>query len=368
MNYLERARRVVVKVGSSTLVDGATGKIRNAWLEGLAEDVGSLRKQGADVLIVSSGSIALGAGALGMREPRRFLEQSQAAAAVGQIRLAKAYEEALAPHGIAAAQILLTLDDSEDRRRYLNSRSTFAALLAQGVVPVINENDTVATDEIRFGDNDRLAAQVAAMTGADVLVVLSDVDGLYDRDPRSSGDAVRIPVVRKITSEIEGMAGDEGTGLSRGGMRTKILAAKVAIAAGCAMVLAEGRVRGPVSAIRNAAECTWFLPEGDPLTARKNWIASMKPRGAVHVDAGAERALQGGKSLLPVGVVSVAGDFGRGDPVEIVDPDGRSVGKGLVRYTKAETQKIFGRKSPEIEDILGYPGRAALIHRDDMAL
>ena len=368
LNFLQGAKRVVIKVGSATLVDPESGVLRRDWLKGLAEDVADLKRNGADVLVASSGSIALGRKVLGINASRLSLEQSQAAAAVGQIRLAKEYEEALEPHELIAAQVLLTLDDSENRRRYLNSRSTFATLLAQGVVPIINENDTVATDEIRFGDNDRLAAQVAAMVGADVLVILSDIDGLYDRDPRSGEPAVRIPRVEKITKKIEDMAGDTGSGLSKGGMKTKLLAAKTATVSGCATAVALGCVLRPIKALRNGANCTWFLPVGDPLTARKNWVASMKPRGRVVVDEGAARALMNGNSLLPVGVRSVSGEFGRGDPVEIIGPNEQAIGMGLVRYTQAETARIRGRKSAEIESILGYPARAALVHRDDMTM
>ena len=368
LNFLQGAKRVVIKVGSATLVDPESGVLRRDWLKGLAEDVADLKRNGTDVLVASSGSIALGRKVLGINASRLSLEQSQAAAAVGQIRLAKEYEEALEPHGLIAAQVLLTLDDSENRRRYLNSRSTFATLLAQGVVPVINENDTVATDEIRFGDNDRLAAQVAAMVGADVLVILSDIDGLYDRDPRSGETAVRIPRVEKITKKIEDMAGDTGSGLSKGGMKTKLLAAKTATVSGCATAIALGSVLRPIKALRNGANCTWFLPVGDPLTARKNWVASMKPRGRVVVDEGAAKALMNGNSLLPVGVRSVSGEFGRGDPVEIIGPNEQAIGMGLARYTLAETARIRGRKSAEIESILGYPARAALVHRDDMTM
>ena len=368
LKFLQRAKRIVIKVGSATLVDPASGILRREWLKGLAEDVADLKRNGADVLIASSGSIALGRNVLGINASCLSLEQSQAAAAVGQIRLAKEYEEALEPHGLIAGQVLLTLEDSENRRRYLNSRSTFAMLLAQDVVPIINENDTVATDEIRFGDNDRLAAQVAAMVGADVLIILSDVDGLYDRDPRSGQPASLIPEVKKITKKVEDMAGDTGSGLSKGGMKTKLLAAKTATVSGCAMAITLGSVLRPVEALKNGANCTWFLPVGDPLTARKNWVASMKPRGRVAVDEGAAGALMNGKSLLPVGVRSASGEFGRGDPVEIIGPNEETIGVGLARYTQAETAKICGRKSAEIESILGYPARTALVHRDDMTM
>lgn len=368
MAALSDARRVVVKIGSALLVDKETGAFRDAWLRGMAEDVARLRARGADVVLVSSGSIALGRGVLGLPRSDLPLEQSQAAAAVGQIRLARAWEEGLAPHGITTAQVLVTLEDSADRRRYLNSRATMEALLAHGVVPIVNENDTVATDEIRYGDNDRLAAQVAVTVGADQLILLSDVDGFYSGNPALDAGARRFDVIERITPEIEAMAGDAGSGLSKGGMKTKILAAKTATAAGCAMAITEGSGVKPLSALEAGAPVTWFTPQTDPHTARKRWIAAMKPRGALVVDAGAETALKAGRSLLPAGVANVEGSFGRGDPVAIKTVGGAMLGHGLTRYTAAEARAIRGHKSNEIEAILGYPGRAVLIHRDDMAL
>ncbi|MEM8849362.1 MAG: glutamate 5-kinase [Pseudomonadota bacterium] len=358
------ARRVVVKIGSTLLVDGETGRLRSDWLCGLAADLADLRARGTDAVVVSSGSIALGRRALGLDAPLS-LEQSQAAAAVGQIRLAAAYEEALAP--LKAAQVLLTLDDSEDRRRYLNMRATFETLLGMGVVPIVNENDTIATDEIRFGDNDRLAAQVAAMAGADICVLLSDVDGLYTANPALDVQAKHLPVVTAITDEIAAMAGEGVSGLSKGGMVTKVMAARTATEAGCALIITKGTAR-PLGALRDGARATWFLPQADPRTARKRWIASMKPRGTVAVDAGAARALVDGRSLLPAGVTFVGGSFGRGDPVTIEGPDGRAMGQGLIRYTADEARRIRGLRSGDIAGVLGYPGRAALIHRDDMAI
>ena len=365
MESLSGKGRLVVKIGSALLVDCDSGALRNDWLKALADDVAGFCRRGSDVVLVSSGSIALGRAALGLPQGVLALEQSQAAAAVGQIRLARAYEEALAPHGISAAQVLLTLEDSEDRRRYLNSRATLEQLLRLGTVPVVNENDTVATDEIRFGDNDRLAARIAVTVGADVLVLLSDVDGFYSGDPRVNPNAQKFDVIEKITPEIEAMAGDEGTGLSRGGMKTKLMAARTATRAGCAMVIAKGSGMWPLSSLENGAPSTWFLAEGDPQTARKGWIAAMKPKGELIVDAGAERALRMGKSLLPAGVTGVKGVFGRGESVTITGPGGE-FGKGLARYTSTEAVLIKGRKSGEIEAVLGYPGRAALVHRDDM--
>ncbi|MDA7424424.1 glutamate 5-kinase [Thalassococcus lentus] len=368
MAALSSANRIVVKIGSALLVDKETGALRRDWLHALAEDVARLKKGGADVVLVSSGSIALGRGVLGLPLSALALEQSQAAASVGQIRLARAYEEALAPHGITTGQVLVTLEDSADRRRYLNSRATLETLLGLGVVPIVNENDTVATDEIRYGDNDRLAAQVAVTIGADLLVLLSDVDGLYTGNPQDDPTAEHLPRIEEITPAIEAMAGDAGSGLSKGGMKTKVMAAKTATASGCAMIIAEGSVLHPLQAIGDGARATVFTPQIDPHAARKRWIAAMKPRGALVVDAGAARALAQGKSLLPAGLAAVEGAFGRGDPVSIRSAEGAVLGQGLARYTAEEAKLIAGHQSSEIEALLGYPGRAVLIHRDDMAL
>ncbi len=365
MASVSGAKRLVVKIGSALLVDRVSGALRADWLRALAMDVAEAKARGSDVILVSSGSIALGRAALALPAGTLALEQSQAAAAVGQIRLARAYEEVLAPHGLTAAQVLLTLEDSADRRRYLNSRATLEQLLRLGTVPIVNENDTVATDEIRYGDNDRLAAQIAVTVGADVLVLLSDVDGFYSGDPRVTGDAKRFDVIERITPEIEAMAGDEGSGLSKGGMKTKLLAARTATGGGCAMAITEGSVLRPLQALDAGAPSTWFTADLDPQAARKRWIAAMKPKGEIVIDAGAARALSRGKSLLPAGVTAVNGRFGRGDPVAITGPDG-ALGKGLSRYTSQEAAAIRGRQSGDIEAVLGYPGRAALVHRDDM--
>jgi glutamate 5-kinase len=358
----------VVKIGSALLVSAETGRLRLDWLEDLAADVADQRARGRDVILVSSGSIALGRRVLGLSEGVLSLEQNQAAAAVGQIRLAQAYETALAPFGITTAQILVTLEDSENRRRYLNTKATLGTLLELGVVPIVNENDTVATDEIRYGDNDRLAAQVATMAGADVLVLLSDVDGLYTADPREHPGAQRLAQVARITPEIAAMAGGTGSALSRGGMRTKLMAAEAAMRAGCAMAITEGATARPLSALAAGAPCTWFLADGDPRAARKRWISGMKPRGRVTVDAGAAAALLRGKSLLSAGVIAVSGSFGRGDPVEIAGPDGAVLAKALAGYDAREARLIMGHRSDRIAHLLGHVGRAALIHRDDMAL
>ncbi len=366
MATISKAKRLVVKIGSALLVE--RGRLRADWLRCLAEDVAEAKARGTSVILVSSGSIALGRAVLGLPNSALALEQSQAAAAVGQIRLARAYEEVLAPHGITTAQVLVTLEDSTDRRRYLNSRATLETLLALGVVPIVNENDTVATDEIRYGDNDRLAAQIAVTVGADQLILLSDVDGFYSGNPKTDPTAKRFDVIDTITPEIEAMAGDAGSGLSKGGMKTKLMAAKTATGAGCAMAIAEGSVLRPLTALERGAPATWFTAQGDPQAARKRWIAAMKVRGEVVVDEGAAGALGSGKSLLPAGIARIIGQFGRGDPVAILGPDGARLGVGLTRYTADEARAIAGHRSAEIETILGYPGRAALIHRDDMAL
>ena len=366
MEALNTARRIVVKIGSALLVE--QGRLRADWLASLASDVAALKARGADVVLVSSGSIALGRAALGLDAAELALEQAQAAAAVGQIRLARAYEEALAPLGLVTAQVLVTLDDSAERRRYLNTRATLAQLLALSVVPIVNENDTIATDEIRYGDNDRLAAQIAVTIGADHLVLLSDVDGFYSANPQSDPGARRFELVEEITPELEAMAGDAGTGLSKGGMKTKLMAAKTATGAGCAMSIAQGRRLNPLTALLEGAPHTLFSAKSNPKAARKQWIAAMKPRGALYIDAGALRALEQGKSLLPAGLRKVEGEFRRGDPVDILGPDGARIGCGLSRYTADEATRIAGLRSDQIEAVLHYPARAALIHRDDMAL
>ncbi|WP_449042455.1 glutamate 5-kinase [Paracoccus sp. (in: a-proteobacteria)] len=363
---IARVRRLVVKIGSALLVDDAG--LREGWLRGLCADVAEWRARGADVVLVSSGSIALGRRVLGLQAGPLTLEQSQAAAAVGQIRLARAYEEMLAPHGVITAQILVTLEDTENRRRYLNSRATVETLLGLGVVPIVNENDTVATDEIRYGDNDRLAAQIAVTCGADQLLLLSDVDGLYTANPKTDPSARHLPVVAHLTPEIEAMGGDPVSGLSKGGMKTKLMAARTAVSGGCAMAIAEGSVIRPLSAVAQGARVTWFLPEGDPQAARKRWIAAMKPRGELVVDAGAARALANGRSLLPAGVRQVSGVFHRGDPVLIRGPSGAALAQGLARYDSTDAARIAGRRSEEIATILGGNIRAALVHRDDMAV
>jgi glutamate 5-kinase len=363
------ARRLVVKIGSALLVDEESGAIRRDWLDALGDDVAECRRRGQEVLIVTSGAIAVGRRHLGLDSGKLRLEEKQAAAATGQIQLAHAYQETLARHRITVAQILLTLDDTEERRRHLNARSTISALLRLDTVPVINENDTVATSEIRFGDNDRLAARVAAMISADALILLSDIDGLYSADPRRVPDARFIAEIREITPEIEAMAGEAPPGYSSGGMVTKLAAARVAVGAGCRMAIANGRRLNPLKAIAEGAPCSWFLPAANPLTARKRWIAgSLKPVGALTVDAGALKALMSGRSLLPAGVTSVEGEFERGDAVRVLSPDGREVARGLSAYSAADARRIMRHKSGEIEALLGYRGRDEMIHRDDLVL
>jgi glutamate 5-kinase len=366
---LSRARRVVVKVGSALLVDGATGRLNRAWLETLVADIVRLRRAGREVVLVSSGAIALGRRHLGLPKGPLRLEESQAAAAVGQIRLAHAYKELLDGEDIAVAQVLLTLEDSEQRRRYLNARATLSELLARGAVPVINENDTVATAEIRYGDNDRLAARVAQMISADCLVLLSDIDGLYTADPNKDPAAEFIPVVREITAEIQGMAGGSASDVGRGGMATKVLAARIAVAAGCHMVIAAGAHRHPVRRIEQGARCTWFLPSETPVAARKQWIAgTLRPAGSLVVDEGARRALRQGKSLLPAGVTAISGRFDRGDTVSVVAADGREVARGITAYSDQDAARIIGRRSADIEGLLGFRGRDEIIHRDDLVM
>jgi glutamate 5-kinase len=366
---LTAAKRVVVKVGSALLVDDDKGRLNRAWLETLAADVARFRKRGQEVILVSSGAIALGRRHLNLSPGKLRLEESQAAAAVGQIRLAHAYKELLDTHEITVAQILLTLGDTEQRRRYLNARGTLNTLLALGAVPVINENDTVATAEIRYGDNDRLAARVAQMVGADCLVLLSDIDGLYTADPHENPDAVFIARVMEITPAIEAMAGGAGTPMGSGGMQTKIAAAKIAVGAGCHLCIAKGANTNPLHKIEEGARCTWFVPHSTPVATRKQWIAgTLKPAGAIAVDEGAVQALMSGKSLLPAGVTRALGRFERGDTVSIFGPDGSEVARGICAYSDSDTARIIGRRSADIEKVLGFRGRDEIVHRDDLVV
>ncbi len=366
---LGAARRIVVKVGSALLVDPQSGRINRVWLESLVEDLLRLRARGQEVILVSSGAIALGRRELRLANGALKLEESQAAAAVGQIRLAHAYKELLEEKGVTVAQVLLTLEDSERRRRYLNARATLEALLALGALPVINENDTVATAEIRYGDNDRLAARVAQMTGADCLVLLSDVEGLFTADPNKDPNAAFIDTVRHLTPQIEAMAGSSMSQVGSGGMASKILAAKIAVAAGCHLCIAAGHPTHPIRRLEEGARCTWFVPTSTPAAARKQWIAgTLKPAGSIMIDAGAYKALQEGKSLLPAGVLATRGRFERGDTVSVLGPDGSEFARGICAYSDGDAGRILGRRSSEIESLLGFRGRDEMIHRDDLAI
>nr|WP_283949905.1 glutamate 5-kinase [Limobrevibacterium gyesilva] len=366
---LGAARRLVIKIGSALVVDQAKAAPRMAWLNGVAADIVALRARGTDVIVVSSGAIALARRSLKLTRKTLRLEEKQAAAAVGQIRLAQAWTEALHAHGLTAAQLLLTLDDTEDRRRYLNARATLTTLLGLSCVPVINENDSVATAEIRFGDNDRLAARVAEMVQADQLVLLSDIDGLYTADPRRDPTAAHIPVVEAITPAIEAMGGEPPPGYSSGGMRTKLVAARIATGAGCAMAIAVGNVDHPLQALADGARCTWFLAAPEGRSARKRWIlGTLQPQGNLTVDAGAARALAQGRSLLPAGVRALDGAFARGDAVVVQGPDGAALARGLSAYASADAARIIGHRSVDIEAILGWRGRDEIIHRDDLVL
>ena len=372
---LSTARRIVIKVGSSLLIDQETGQPHAARFTALAADAAKLREQGKSIVIVSSGAVALGRRALGLKAGKLRLEEKQAAAAAGQPKLMRSWEDALARHNAPVAQALLTFEDTERRRRWLNARATMETLLERGAIPIVNENDTVATEEIRYGDNDRLAARVAQMLGADVLVLLSDIDGLYDADPRANPNANHIAEVRKLTPEIAAMAGgaNASAGVGSGGMSTKIDAARIALTAGCSTLITLGANAtadaGPLAALASGARGTWFLTDVSPETARKQWLAgALRPAGSVRVDAGAARALKSGKSLLAAGVTAVAGRFDRGDAVDVIDLDGATIARGVSAYSSEDATKLIGRKSDEFEAILGFRGRPALIHVDDMVL
>ncbi len=366
---LDGARRIVVKIGSSLLIDAETRRPTRDWLTAMAADLAALRARGCEVIVVSSGSIALGRGRLPDLGAR--LEDKQAAASVGQSLLMAAWSAALEPHGLIAGQVLLTRDDTERRRRWLNARATVQALLAHGVVPIVNENDTVATEEIRYGDNDRLAARTAQLARADLLVLLSDVDGLYTADPRRDPGAAHLPLIESLTPDIIAMGGgaNADAGVGTGGMATKLAAAQIARSAGCATLIASGQTLAPLSAIRDGARATLIAAPDGPMAAYKQWIAgSLSPAGTLTLDTGAVTALKAGKSLLPAGVVAVSGAFEKGDCVRLIDADGRAVGVGLAAYAADEAARIRGRRSDEIEAVLGYRGASVLIHRDDMVL
>ena len=366
---LATARRVVVKIGSALIVDPATAAPRSVWLGGIAEDIAALAVRGVEVIVVSSGAISLARQKLDLTGAKLRLEEKQAAAAVGQIRLAQAWSDALSTQDLTAAQLLITLEDTEDRRRYLNVRATLSTLLGLGCIPVINENDSVATAEIRFGDNDRLAARVAEMMQADILLLLSDIDGLYTADPRNDPDAEHIPIVEAMTPEIDAMGGAPPPGYSSGGMRTKLVAAHIATKAGCAMAIALGHLQNPIAAIEAGAKCTWFLPAPEGRSARKNWIAGhLAPQGVIIIDDGAARALARGSSLLPAGIKSVSGTFERGDAVDVLSLSGARIARGLAAYSSVDAAVIAGHRSEDFEALLGFRGRDEVIHRDDLVL
>lgn len=366
---LKAAKRVVIKIGSALIVDPQTASPREAWLRGVVQDIEALVAQGTEVIVVSSGAIALARRQLGLGAAKLRLDEKQAAASVGQIRLAQAWAQLLAEKNLVAAQLLITLGDTEDRRHYLNVRATLSTLLSLGCVPVINENDAVATAEIRYGDNDRLAARVAAMIQADILVLLSDIDGLYTADPRKVPDAAHIPVVETLTPEIMAMGGEPPPGYSSGGMRTKLVAAQIATQAGCAMAIAIGDKENPLAAILAGERCTWFLPAPEGRSSRKNWIAGhLAPAGTLTIDEGAVRALAKGASLLPAGICQVSGTFERGDPVDVLDRNGQAVARGLSIYASADIALIAGHRSEDFEALLGFRGRDEVIHRDDLVL
>ncbi len=365
----ESCRRLVVKVGSTLLVDQSAGTLRRDWIDALADDIAQMTARGREILIVSSGAVALGRNDIALPSKTLRLEEKQAAAAAGQPRLMQAWQSALERHGLKVAQVLLTLSDTEERRRHLNARGTLETLLRLKAIPVINENDTVATEEIRFGDNDRLAARVAQMAAADTLVLLSDIDGLYTADPRRDPSATLIPVVREITPAIERAAGAAATGYGSGGMVTKLMAGRIALNSGCRMVIALGTGLHALAEAERDGGGTWFLPSATPRSAHKRWIAStLNPAGAITVDNGACQALVKGNSLLPAGVTGIDGGFERGDAVIVKTPDGREVARGLSAYSSADARRIMGHKSREIEELLGYRGREELIHRDDLVL
>lgn len=361
-------RRLVVKVGSSLLVN-ESGQLNRHWLQSLADDLAELQQDNHEVLIVSSGAIALGSSVLGINKKRARLPDLQAAAAAGQVQLVHAYQEALGRHRIQAAQILLTPEDTENRRRFLNARSTLGRLLDLSVVPIVNENDTVATEEIRYGDNDRLAARVAQLLMADALILLSDVDGLYSADPGANSNARHIPEVRSIGADIIAMAGETRSDIGSGGMATKVQAARIATHAGCSTIIASGTVNHPLQELAKGGRRTVFLAEGTPASARKQWLAGvLDVRGEIRIDKGAAKALQDGNSLLPVGVTRIVGSFRRGDVVTVIGPDGAEMGRGLTEYSDADATCLKGCQSDQIEARLGYRGRSVIIHRDELVL
>ena len=365
---LSTFRRLVVKVGSSLLVDDQ-GALNRDWLEKLAEDIAALAREGHEILVVSSGAIAIGSSVIGINKKRARLEDLQAAAAAGQVQLVHAYQEALRSHDISVAQVLLTPDDTEDRRRFLNARRTFGKLIERSVIPVINENDTVATTEICYGDNDRLAARIAQLVMADALVLLSDVDGFYTADPGADENAEHIPIVTSIDSDTLAMAGETRSDVGTGGMATKVQAASIATHAGCSTIIASGVIPHPLKALNEGARCTVFRATATPAAARKQWLAGLlEVSGELHIDQGAAKALRDGSSLLPVGVAKVIGNFRRGDVVALKDLSGVQIGRGLAEYSADDATRLVGVRSDQIENVLGYRERATMVHRDELVL
>ena len=363
------ATTIVIKIGTSILIDPISNTLKNNWLNSLLDEIAILKKNGKNIIIVSSGSIALGKSLLNLNINNMKLDDSQASAAVGQIRLVQTYDKILKKYNINTAQILLTSDDSQNRRRYLNVRSTFKSLLKLGIIPIVNENDTVATDEIKFGDNDRLAAQVALITEANLLILLSDIDGLYEKDPNLNPNTKHIPVINEVTKKMLNMATQTTSKNSKGGMITKLEAAKIAMNCGCEMIIANGLNYFPLTNFScDNGKYTKFLPRNDVKTLRKQWILSIKTKGKLFIDKGAIQALINHKSLLPAGVINSIGNFERGDAVEIISEDNEKVGQGLSGYSNLDVHKIKGCKTNEIEEKLGHPARVALIHTDDLVL
>ena len=371
MASLDTSARLVIKIGSAILIEGGNGALRQNWLDSLCQDIATLKSAGKEIVIVSSGAIALGRARLGLQGRKLSLAEKQACAAAGQSLLTRAYERALAPHGITTAQALLTLNDTESRRRWLNARSTLETLLSLGAIPIINENDTVATDEIRYGDNDRLAARTAQMLGADILILLSDINGLYTADPRSDSTAKHMPLIKTLSDDVMAMGGgvNKVAAVGSGGMATKLAAAKIATQAGCRMCIMDGRDNSPLKRLQNGEQCSWLEPESNPKKARRQWIGgTLKPRGVIVIDGGAAKALTKGKSLLAAGVTSITGSFSKGDAVSVCNEAGAEIARGLIAYDAADAIKILGLKSKDILKILGYDNGAAIIHRDNLVM
>ena len=368
IKQLNSYKNIVIKIGSSLIVD-ESGSIREEWLNSLVQDIANLKKNSKNVIIVTSGAIALGKNILNLKKNEKLkLDMAQGTAAVGQIELISSIKKAFSEKNIIVAQLLLTIEDTERRRRYLNARNTISMLIDNGVIPIINENDTVATSEIRYGDNDRLAARVTTMTSFDCLIILSDVDGIYTLPPDHS-NAVHIPEIKNITKEIQNMAKNTQNDYGSGGMVTKIEAARISMEGGANMIIADGKVQNPIKSIIDGARISHFIAKTTPHLARKKWISGMlTPNGRIFIDQGAKTALISGNSLLPAGIISAEGNFERGDAVVICDDHNNEIARGLSAYSIRDTLDIKGKSTPEIESILGYRGRTALVHRDDLVI